>query len=82
VFQAIESYLAGLAVSSLVILPYDEEAARWHAKVRARLERDGRPPAFAGSQIAAVARVNGLVLVTASTRDFEAFEGLALAILM
>jgi len=75
--RAIEDYLAELSASSLVILPYDEEAARWHAAERARLERMGRPVAFADGQIAAVARVHGLVLVTANTRDFEPFEGLA-----
>ncbi len=75
--EAIEAYLAELGSSQLAILPYDVEAARWHARERARLEREGLTPAFADGQIAAVARVNGFVLVTANTRDFELFEGLA-----
>ncbi len=74
--DAIEAYLAELAGSELVILPFDVAAARWHARERARLVRAGRTPAFADGQIAAVARVNGLVLVTANLRDFEAYEGL------
>jgi tRNA(fMet)-specific endonuclease VapC len=75
--EAIEAYLTELASSSLVIMPYGVEAARWHAAERARLERMGRSVSFADGQIAAVARVHGLVLVTANARDFELFEGLA-----
>jgi tRNA(fMet)-specific endonuclease VapC len=37
----------------------------------------GLTPAFADGQIAAVARANQLVLVTANVADFAAFEGLA-----
>jgi tRNA(fMet)-specific endonuclease VapC len=62
----------------LPILPYDEEAASWHARERARLARRGRPPSAADGQIAAIARVNELVLVTANSRDFRRFEGLSL----
>lgn len=60
----------------LLVLPYDGEAARWHARERARLERLGLTPAFVDGQIAAVAAVRGLVLVTRNVRQFEAFTDL------
>ena len=70
---------AELAASELVILPYQADAARWHAGERGRLQREGLTPAFADGQIAAVAHVNGLVLVTANLSDFAHFEGVQLA---
>ncbi len=75
---AIETYLEEVVRNALPILPYDEEAASWHASERARLGRRGRPPTFADGQIAAIARVNELVVVTANMRDFRRFEGLEL----
>jgi tRNA(fMet)-specific endonuclease VapC len=76
--RAIESYLEEAVRRALPILPYDEEAAAWHARERARLSKRGRPPSAADGQIAAIARVNGLVLVTANPRDFRRFEGLSI----
>jgi tRNA(fMet)-specific endonuclease VapC len=61
---------------SLPILPYDEEAAAWHARERARLAKRGLPPSATDGQIAAIARVNDLVLVTANPKDFRRFQGL------
>lgn len=75
--EVIEAYLEAIR-NVLPILPYDQEAATWHASERARLGRRGRPPAAADGQIAAIARVNELVLVTANTGDFRRFEGLSL----
>ncbi len=43
---------------------------------RARLCRIGKTPAFIDGQIAAVVRVNGLVLVTHNLSDFSSFDGL------
>ena len=74
--RAIEAYLEEAVRSALPILPYDEEAASWHASERARLGKRGRPPAAADGQIAAIARVNELVIVTANVKDFRRFEGL------
>lgn len=74
--QAITSYLQQLASAHLSILPYDKNAAAWHAKERARLSIQGQTPAFADGQIAAIAQTNGLVVVTRNTGDFEGFEGL------
>lgn len=74
--RAIEAYLEQVVRTALPILPYDEESASWHAQERARLERRGRSPSAADGQIAAIARVHELVLVTANVRDFRRFEGL------
>jgi tRNA(fMet)-specific endonuclease VapC len=76
--KAIEAYLEEAVRAALPILPYDEQAAAWHARERARLARRGRAPSAADGQIAAIARVNDLVLVTANTRDFRRFEGLSI----
>ena len=73
----LESFVDEFVLATLPILPYDREAATWHAAERARQERLGRPAPFADSQIAAIARVNDLVVVTANLRDFQdRFEGL------
>lgn len=75
--RQIESYLAEVA-SRLPVLPYDEPAAVWHARERARLARLGRTPSFVDGQIAAVARARDLALVTTNPTDFLGFEGLRL----
>jgi len=68
--RAIEAMIDALS-SVLVILPYDASAAAWHATERARLSRLGRAPPFVDGQIAAIAAVNDLVLVTRNVRDFS-----------
>jgi tRNA(fMet)-specific endonuclease VapC len=74
--RAIEAYLEEAVRSALPILLYDEEAATWHARERVRLAKRGRPPSAADGQIAAIARVNDLVVVTANLKDFRRFQGL------
>jgi tRNA(fMet)-specific endonuclease VapC len=71
----IEGYLFG-SVIDLPILPYDSAAAQWHAEQRARLEAKGRPLPFIDGQIAAIAHVHDLILVTANLGHFKAFDGL------
>jgi len=73
---ALESYLADVVQPSFTVLPYDEAAAAWHGRERARMEALGRPAPFVDGQIAAIAHTNGLVLVTANTRDFSRFKDL------
>ena len=60
----------------MLILPYDDRAAEWHAKERARLSVKGSTPSFVDGQIAAIAQVNGLILVTRNIDDFKPFDGL------
>ena len=74
--DSIASYLADVVLASLPILDYDQRAAEWHARERARLGRAGQTPPFVDGQIAAIARVNDLTLVTLNQRDFRRFEGL------
>ena len=74
--QAIESYLEHVVLASFPVLPYSHEAADWHALERARLGALGRTLPFVDGQIAAIAYINDLVLVTSNTGDFEDFAGL------
>lgn len=74
--KAIETYLEEVVALSLPILPYDAKAASWHASERARLTAIGKKPSFVDGQIAAIAAVNSLTLVTANVSDFADFEGL------
>jgi tRNA(fMet)-specific endonuclease VapC len=73
---ALEAYLRDVVHGSFPILPYDEAAATWHGEERARLEAIGRPAPFVDGEIAAIARVNGLVLATTNDKDFTRFKGL------
>jgi tRNA(fMet)-specific endonuclease VapC len=74
--EAIESYLFQTVRASIPILPYDQAAAEWHAAERARLAVLGKAPPFVDGQIAAIAKVNSLVLVTSNRSHFESFGGL------
>jgi len=74
--SAIEAYLEEVVRSTLPILPYDQEAAAWYAHERARLSKRGRPPSAADGQIAAIASVNDLIVVTANVKDFRRFKDL------
>lgn len=74
---ALEAYLHDVVQGSFPFLPYDEAAATWHGEERARLEALGRPTPFVDGQIAAIARVHRLVLVTTNDKDFVCFTGLS-----
>ena len=74
----IEAYLKDVVARTIPILPYDQRAALWHAKERARLTQIGRMPPFADGQIAAVAATNGFSLVTFNLDDYAAFQDLRL----
>jgi tRNA(fMet)-specific endonuclease VapC len=74
----IERYLYQVVMPTIAVLPYDDQAAAWHAQERARLVQLGRTPAFADAQIAAVARTNQLILVTFNLADYTDFSGLVL----
>ena len=62
-------------VANLPMLDYDRAAAEWHAKERARLTAAGTPPPFADGQIAAIAHVHDLIVVTFNEADFRRFHG-------
>lgn len=74
--QAIEAYLREEVEAKLLLLPYDREAAKWHASERARLVKLGKTPSYVDGQIAAIAVVNDLVLVTNNEADYADFQGI------
>jgi len=74
--EAIERYLDEVVLGTIPILDYDRAAAEWHARERARLAARGETPPFADGQIAAIARVHDLTLVTLNDTDFRRFHGL------
>jgi tRNA(fMet)-specific endonuclease VapC len=74
--DAIERYLDDVVLASFPILDYDRAAAEWHARERVRLGTAGKTPPFIDGQIAAIAGVNELVLVTVNRVDFREFKGL------
>lgn len=72
----VQAYLEGVVSRSMPILDYDAAAGEWHATERARLAGQGWTPPFQDGQIAAIAFVNELTLVTFNNADFKRFEGL------
>lgn len=71
--QTIEAYLREEVEAKLLLLAYDTVAAKWHATERARLVKLGKTPPFADTQIAAIAVVNNLILVTNNVSDYADF---------
>lgn len=76
--RALREYLNDVVRPSIVVLPYDDVAASWHAEERARLVSIGKTPPFVDGMIAAVARTRGLVLVTNNVADVAGFDGLVI----
>jgi len=75
-----EDNLARLEVllSALIILPFDEAAARRFGILKAELEKGGEPLDDMDLQIASIALENDLPLVTNNTRHFNRLNGLRL----
>ena len=71
--EVIASFLDDVIKRTILILPYDDRAAEWHARERARLSSKGLTPSFVDGQIAAISVVNGLILVTRNIDDFRQF---------
>lgn len=57
-------------------LPFDEAAADAFGRVKAALEIAGTPIGAYDMQIAAIALVHGLIVVTHNTREFSRITGL------
>ena len=74
--EAIETYLKENVLVTMPILDYDAAAAEWHAWERARLSARGLTPPILDAQIAAVAAVHNLTVVTFNVDHFNRFEGL------
>jgi tRNA(fMet)-specific endonuclease VapC len=75
---ALETYLHDVVLASFPVLAYDEAAARWHGVERARLEGLGKPAPYVDGQIAAIAYVHELTLVTVNIKDFTRFKDIDL----
>ncbi|RIZ71786.1 MAG: type II toxin-antitoxin system VapC family toxin [Methylococcales bacterium] len=76
--EQLQAYLEMLLMNGLIILPYDQLAADWYAKERARLQFQGKTCAYADGEIAAIAVSNKLILVTRNIQDFQNFQNLSL----
>ena len=63
------------ALERFIVLPYDTAAALWLGREQARLAAIGRPLARIDGQIAAIAVINNLTLITRD-RDFGRFADL------
>jgi tRNA(fMet)-specific endonuclease VapC len=69
-------YLQDVVRPSFPVLPYDDAAAAWHARDRARRLRAGQRPVQADGEIAAIAVTAGLTLVTTRPKDYAGYPGL------
>jgi tRNA(fMet)-specific endonuclease VapC len=67
-----------LLLATVLELPFDADAARESARVRALLESQGQPIGPYDVLLAGQARARSLVLVTANTREFSRVPGLTL----
>jgi tRNA(fMet)-specific endonuclease VapC len=76
--EAVKQYFHNI-VLPLHVLPYDKHAADCHARERARLESVGKRMPYADGQIAAVAIVHSLTLITANVKDFSNVRALRTA---
>jgi tRNA(fMet)-specific endonuclease VapC len=76
--ERLQSFLTMLSRTSLIVLPYDQNAAICYAKERARLQSKGLTCAYADGEIASIAVSQNLTLVTRNTDDFKNFQGLTL----
>ena len=75
---SIRKFLETVILPTIKILPYDTKAAEWHAQQRAKLTAKGQVPPFVDGQIAAIAFVNDLTLVTRNISDFSCFNELSI----
>jgi len=72
----LESYLNILTEDFFSILPFCKQSAEWLAEERIKLKSKGITPAKYDSEIAAVAIVNELIIVTRNIEDFLIFDDL------
>ena len=69
-------FFEGQVFPRLTILPFEKEDARVYGRLKASLERKGRPRFEPDLQIAAIALRHRLAVVTANVRHFEGIPGL------
>lgn len=66
-------------LKTVPVIPFDVPAARTHARLRARLRKEGREPPAYDLIIAATAVTHGYRVLTLNPKDFERVPGLRLA---
>jgi tRNA(fMet)-specific endonuclease VapC len=65
-------------IEQFVSLPFDDECAEIYGNIRADLANSGTPISSNDIQIAAIALVNNLILVTHNVREFSRVKDLKL----
>ena len=68
-------------VESLEIVPYDAEAAKVHAKLRAELQKKGLILPYIDTEIASICIRNKSVLATKNAKDYRGIKELKLKVL-
>jgi tRNA(fMet)-specific endonuclease VapC len=63
-------------LQQFVSLPFDDSCAEVYGQIRADLAKTGTPIGLNDLQIAAIALVNNLILVTHNVREFGRIDGL------
>lgn len=76
--DSLTTYLESLQRGGLAILPFEEPAASWFAKERARLSKVGVVVPIADGEIASISATNQLTLVTRNVNDFKHYDGLVI----
>lgn len=71
--KILETYIKSIQ-DTLPIFEYNVQAGIWHAKEKSRLSKLGKTPAFVDGQIASIAHVHNLKVVTKNTKDFKMFK--------
>ncbi len=69
--KELKKFLLEDVENSFQIIPFDQKAAAIQAQLRARLEKEGKLPPFADSQILAIAAANQMILATRNISDFS-----------
>ena len=72
--EMLEVWLAEI-LGQFAVMPYDDKAALWLGRERARLAAAGQPAPRTDGEIASIAATNGLILVTRNLADFRGFRG-------
>ena len=74
--EILQAYIEDVILPNITLFDYDLKSAQWHATERARLVSLGKTPAFVDGQIASIAYINQLILVTNNVSDFSTFQNL------
>jgi len=74
--ESLLEFFDGQVFPRLTILPFEREDARAYGRLKATLERKGRPRFEPDLQIAAIALRHRLTVVTGNVRHFRGIPGL------